>query len=109
MTKQTTTVWVENNYWWNDSFPVSLEDFAAWVNDVLADVPPEYMGETQVNVESDSESSSVHLSIWYNRLETDEEEAKREAQARDYAAENEARERAQLQYLLAKYASKDQP
>jgi hypothetical protein len=103
MMKRETTIWVVNDHLWEP--PEMLEDFVEWANGLLESVPQEYRSETRVDVESEYDSSSVLLQVWYKRMETDEEEAQRERQDEDYAAATRERELRQLAALMDKYGT----
>jgi hypothetical protein len=101
--KQEITVYLVNEYWWEDEIERNLVDFVDWAKGLLESIPDEFKDLAQVSVGSDSESSAVHFMVWYNRFETDDEEAQREAQSRAYQERQEAEDRARLRFLQEKY------
>lgn len=71
----------------------SPSGFLADINDAIARIPPEFRDEAVVDLEGGYDESTS-LTIKYTRPETDEEVAKRVAEARRYArgkVENELR------------------
>jgi hypothetical protein len=105
MTKKTTTVYVFRDRSWDA--PGSLVAFVEWANGLLAEVPDEYKATARVDVESEYDSTSVEFSASYNRPETDEEAATREARINFLRDDQKARELAELRRLLTKYGQED--
>jgi hypothetical protein len=88
-------------YDWGWMPPKRLGEFAAWAASLYDSVPSEYRDTAHVEIEG--EEDSVHFEAWYERPETDEEEAEREAVLRRGQEELEAYERDLLLTLRAKY------
>jgi hypothetical protein len=103
MTKQQVTIWAVRDMSWNENCPTKLAAFAEWANGLLAKVPAEFLDQARVEVESDYDSSSVTFEVSYKRLETDEEEALREARQNAMQQAQRERELAELRRLQSKY------
>jgi hypothetical protein len=80
-----------------------LVDLIPWLQTKLEEAPTEYREQVEVMLESDWDSSTVDVDIFFTRPETDEEMLARERRAKDMADARERRERDQLAQLLKKY------
>lgn len=97
---------VVNLHHWEEDFVVPAADFIAQLSGLLKLVPEEFKAAVVVEFDrtgSDYDFSRGEMSLYYIRNETDEEMEKRAAQAVRSQREQEARERAQLATLKAKY------
>lgn len=95
----------------DDKLPRNVNDLIAWLSKKRDLAPLEFRDAVTFNIEHDrgwgDEGCSGDLSVRYVRPETDEEYAKRIADAecdrQRYARQQEAKERALLNQLKAKY------
>ena len=84
------------------------DKFLSWWEEKFKLVPPEFADTARVYCEafSDDDGNFLSVTITYNRPETEEEEALREAEKERARKNAEIAERKQLEKLKAKYESK---
>jgi hypothetical protein len=72
---KTITLFEEGRYGPDNSPPEQVTEFIAWLEALLAQVPPEYRSNTMITVKSDGDYDDPLrlLSVWYNRPETEDE------------------------------------
>ena len=86
--------------------PEGAIEFAKWLGDLMAQVPPEHAGTAKLEIDSVGSYEDSHyatVSFMYDRPETGEEEAKRLAHDRSAADVQRSRELQQLEALRRKY------
>jgi hypothetical protein len=91
---------------WDDDFTSPLAEFIAELSKLLASIPEEFRDRAVLNFEryaGDYESSRGQMDVSYERLETDEEVARRKAMADASARDQAQRELRELARLAAKY------
>lgn len=102
---QLVRVWVYEQVCYGETWP--LADFIVVLEDARRQIPERFRSSAGIEIESDYESCSVSIVIYYDRPETPDEIAARvteyESYRRDSAVAEEARERAELERLKKKY------
>jgi hypothetical protein len=86
--------------------PSNLLKFADWLADKIDRIPEECRANSGFDVDREDDcdpSSALSMRIYYYRLETDEEKAKREDSQKIRDEEKVASELRTLAYLKAKY------
>lgn len=82
-----------------------LDEFVKMVEGHTKNVPPQYADSVMVAFESEYDSSSIQLEIYYMRPQTKDEADAEEAERVGYAQRAEREERANYERLKAKYGS----
>ena len=97
---------------YNADFPPSgLSAFAAWLQDRIAEIPPEYRDSSEIDfgyTYGYDDDVWVTLKIWYERPETPEEASEKARAVAEAAAKREAYERDLYSILKVKYGSPEE-
>ena len=88
---------------WGISENWVIGDLIAYLTNFAEQVPPEYRAKAMVAIESEYDSSSVELEVFYMRPQTKAEAAAERDQRAQDAKRYEANERETLARLKAKY------
>lgn len=88
-----------------DFMPENLVVAIEWMQSYLEQIPPEFRGSGKIEIKTDDSygAATAHMTISYVRPETGEEERERLAREVRDTMSVEARERAELARLKAKY------
>ena len=97
----TITVFKASSYYSEEWPPENLLKFRDWIDQQINSIPEEYKATATFEIEN--KDGNTHLTIGYNREETDEEEAERKRSEAERISVKERRERQMLAELKAKY------
>lgn len=110
-------VYSDNSWSDKQDYPSNAFEFAAWLHAMLSQIPQEYRDDTTISLRNydcdECSSSRYDFQIYIDRLETDEEFAKRrraeiakeEKEAKARAIAKEKADRATYERLKQKYGA----
>jgi hypothetical protein len=80
-----------------------LADFHEFMGELTNRIPEEHRGSAIISFDSEYDSGSIHVEVYYSRKQTAEELKAEREEAKRYKAQQEAHERETLAELKAKY------
>lgn len=91
---------------WDESFEISAQEFIIELQKLLETVPGQFKNIVVLEFNPYAYDNKGEISLSYVRAETVEEQEEREKREANYKSDKEARERATLAQLKAKYENR---